>query len=152
MKITNRVANLLVVLFIALMILLVSLNVGADEKSVYDDKNHHYDELVKGDKGDSGRDGINGSNGINGRDAPTISNNLNYSRSIAVAASLGQIPALSHVGSHNHSGIGMGVANYDNQNALSIGLLHQENNRSYKATLGISGSERIVGAGGSWAF
>ncbi len=91
MKVTTRTANLLAVLFIALMILLVSLNVGADEKSVYDDKNHHYDELVKGD---SGRDGINGSNGINGRDAPTISNNLNYSRSIAVAASLGQIPAI----------------------------------------------------------
>ncbi len=150
MKITTRTrtANLLAVLFIALMILLVSLNVGASPNTPQPIHHDHQNTI----NGINGKDGRNGLNGINGRDAPTLSNNLNYSRSIAVAASLGQIPALSHVGQHNHTGIGMGVANYDNQNALSVGLLHQENNRSYKATIGISGSERIVGAGGSWAF
>ncbi len=148
MKMTTTTANLLVCLFIAIMILLVSLNVDASPDTPQP-VHHDHQSVVNGV---DGKDGRNGLNGINGRDAPTLSNNLNYSRSIAVAASMGQIPALSHDGQHGHSGIGMGVANYDNQNALSVGLLHQENNRSYKATIGISGSERIVGAGGAWAF
>jgi len=155
MRMTERTPSLLVALIIAVMILIASLSSKADEFNVYDERNHHFDEVIDGKdgrNGTNGRNGSNGSNGINGRDATLLSNNINYSRSVAVAASMGQIPALSHVGQHNHSGIGLGAANYNGENAVAIGLLHQENNRSYKATIGLSGSETIYGGGASWAF
>ncbi len=107
---------------------------------------------VDGIDGSDGLDGRNGVDGLNGRDAPYPSNATELSRGIAVAGALSQIPALSHVGKHNHTGMGMSAASYDSQNAIAIGLLHQENNRSYKATIGLSGSSRIIGGGASWAF
>jgi len=111
---------------------------------------------INGRDGSNGIDGRNGVNGINGKDAPYPSNNINLSRGIAVAGALSQIPALSHVGKHKHTGFGASAATYESQNgsynAIAAGLLHQENNRSYKATVGFSGSERIIGGGASFAF
>jgi len=147
MRITKRTPSLIVALIIALMILIASLSVDADELNVYDERNHHFDEVI------DGKDGRNGTNGIDGTNATNYSVNTNQlSRGIAISGALSQIPALSHVNTHGHSGIGTGVASYGNSNAVAIGLLHQENNRSYKATIGLSGSESIVGAGASWAF
>jgi len=153
MTFTKRTPSLIAALIIAIIILLVSLDTEADEFNVYDERNHHFDEVIDGKDGRNGIDGINGTDGRNGINATNYSVNTNrLSRGIAISGAMSQIPALSHVNTHGHSGIGTGVASYGNQNAFAIGLLHQENNRSYKATIGLSGSESIVGAGASWAF
>jgi len=147
MKLTQTKGNLLAALFVALMILLVSLNISASPDTPQP-VHHDHNQVTNGVDGQDGIDGLNGRNGING----SLFDDNRLSRGIAISGALSQIPALSHVGQHNHTGIGAGAASYGNQNALAIGLLHQENNRSYKATIGLSGSEALIGGGASWAF
>ena len=112
---------------------------------------HDHHDVIDGIDGTNGIDGINGIQGINGIDGSLFNDNR-LSRGIAISGAMSMIPALSHVGVHNHSGIGAATASYGNKNAIAIGYLHQEANRSYKATIGLSGSETLVGAGASFAF
>jgi len=151
MNISEKTINILLAAFIAIICLLVYSSVNAKEFSVYDEKNHHYDEVGKGERGLPGANGINGRNGSTGLDGLSYNNSI-FNRSIAITGALSQIPALSHVNEHKHTGFGTGIANYADQNAFAVGLLHQENNRSYKATIGVSGSQTVIGGGASFTW
>jgi len=75
------------------------------------------------------------------------------SRAIAVNSAIANIPALSHDGvNHGHTGIGVAVGGYHSDNAIAVGLQHQDHDISYKAALGLSGSEKVYGAGFSLLF
>ena len=89
----------------------MSFNVMATNFSVYDEENHHYDELIPGEPGIDGKDGLNGIDGIgikgdSGNDGidGLLFNDNRLSRGIAITGAMSMIPALSHVGVHNHSG------------------------------------------------
>ena len=132
----------------------MSTNVNAECSREYCPPEVHHDhhDVIDGKDGKDG-ESITGAPGRDGRDfSGEVFNDNRLSRGIAITGAMSSIPALSHVGTHNHTGVGASVSSYGNQNAIAIGWLHQEQNRSYKATIGLSGSETLVGAGASFAF
>ena len=123
-----------------------TLAMAEDESGFMSEYCEHHDCSVPGPAGINGSDGINGING-------SIFNSNQLTQAIAINGAIANIPALSHTGgAHKHTGAGFGVANYANETAVSVGVLHQHENLSYKLTFGFAGNQRIVGSGMSFAF
>lgn len=77
-----------------------------------------------------------------------------FSSVVASMSAIANIPALQHVNDdHGHSGLGVGVGVYNNKVAMAVGVLHQYEVFSFKAT--VSKTDRttaIWGAGATLSF
>ncbi len=155
MKVTmhSNVSNYILPFIIAGILLLIAGACLADEKSVYDDKNHHYDHqnTINGINGQDGV-GIKGDTGAAGLNGTSYSSSV-FNRAMAITGAMTAIPASSHVDEgHGHTMFGAGVGGYADSQGAAVGITHMQGRLSGKATIGISGSERIYGIGGGFTF
>jgi len=114
--------------------------------------NHHGNH--GGSNGTNGTNGIDGANGTNGRDGIPGSyfNDTQLNRAIAINAAMSSVPVQSHVDEHSHTSLGAGTGVYSGQNGVAVGINHMSGQMSYKAAVGMSGSEKIIGVGASFTF
>ncbi len=112
------------------------------------DAHAHDHEGMMGAPGLNGRDGRDGIDGING----SRFNDEQLVRALSIGAAMTSIPTSSHVDEHNHTSVGTGIGSYAGGVGVAVGITHMQKQMSYKGSIGISGSEAMVGVGASYTF
>ena len=74
-------------------------------------------------------------------------------RGMSLNVALANLPENSHyAGDHGHTGVSVAVGSYRSYQSFAVGLNHQIDQFAFKISGGISGSERVVGAGANFTF
>ncbi len=131
-----------------LLLLLISFNLYASPWG------HHPTNGTNGTDGTDGVNGMDGADGTNGRDGlpGAYFNDTQLNRAIAINAAMSSVPVQSHVDEHSHTSLGVGSGGYSSETGYAVGINHMSGKMSYKAAVGVSGSEKIIGVGASFTF
>ena len=107
-----------------------------------------------GQAGMAGADGVDGSDGIDGSDGLDGGsyNDDSITRMIAVGSAMASIPNISHDSEHSHSNVGVGIGGNSDNVGIAIGINHMQDDMSFKANVGVSGSETVYGVGAGINF
>jgi len=116
---------------------------------------YHNDHLSEGPQGVRGRTGSTGevgNQGVAGVNGESYSN-LEFNQGMASISAMANIPALSNR-LDGSTGVGVGLGSYNSRGAVALGVVHQEGDWNFKASMARarhSGSTAF-GVGAMFAF
>ncbi len=151
MYLTSREVSLGFILIVCIISAVIDKAVASESDRYTQPIHHDHQNTINGINGKDGV-GIKGDTGAAGLNGTSYSSSV-FNRAMAITGAMTAIPASSHVDEgHGHTMFGAGVGGYADSQGAAVGITHMQGRLSGKATIGISGSERIYGIGGGFTF